>query len=553
MSTFFGLLADCPGLRLDDVFLTPTAAVALVASTAPTGSCPVCHTPSDRVHSHYRRTVADLPCHGRPVALRLLVRRFRCANPACPRLVFCERLGGLLGPRARSTTRLTDAHRAVGFALGGEAGARLADELEMPTSADTLLRRVKSAPAEQASPPRHVGVDDWAMRKGHRYGTILIDLERGRVIDLLPGRDGVALKAWLLDHPSVELITRDRWAAFARAAAEGAPQAQQVADRWHLLKNLREAVERLLERRYPAVKNGLESADAASAPGDQQPPAPSAPLPPAPTEPPPAPPPTPRARARQAKRQRRVERYHDVRERHRQGQSARGIARELKLSVRTVLRYLRQGDCPDWRPGRTRSTRLERFGDHIDRRIQEGCQNAAQLYRELAALGCQGSSSSVRQFISRRLAAAGRTRQRANAARPPPPPPPPSAKSLSFELLKRAKDRKAEEQARVERLQRVDAELTEALELAAAFQAMARKETAPALSEWLERAEKACPEIRRFAEGVRQDEAAVAAALSGPWSNGPVEGQVNRLKAIKRQMYGRAGLALLRARVVHAG
>src|SRR5262245_60153542 len=166
MSTVFGALADCPGLRLDDVFLAPTAAVALVSSTAPTAPCPVCRTPSDRVHSHYRRTVADLPCHGRPVALRLLVRRFRCGNPACPRLVFCERLAGLLGPRARSTLRLADAHRAVGFALGGEAGARLAGELEMPTSADTLLRRVKSAPAEQAPPPRYVGVDDWAMRKG---------------------------------------------------------------------------------------------------------------------------------------------------------------------------------------------------------------------------------------------------------------------------------------------------------------------------------------------------------------------------------------------------
>jgi transposase len=552
MSTFFGLLADCPGLRLDDVFLTPTAAVALVTSTAPTAPCPVCHMPSDRVHSYYRRTVADVPCHGRPVALRLVVRRFRCANPACPRLVFCERLTGLLGPHARTTERLADAHRAVGFALGGEAGARLARELEMPTSADTLLRRLKTAPAENAPAPRYVGVDDWAMRKGHSYGTILVDLERGRVIDLLPGRDGVALMAWLLEHPGVEVITRDRWASFAQAAAEGAPQAKQVADRWHLLKNLREAVERLLECRYPAVMKYLESAGAARAPGDQQPPAPSAPVPPAPTEPPPAPPLTPRARARQAKRQRRVERHQDVRERHRQGQSARGIARELGLSVRTVLRYLRQGDCPDWGRGRTRSTRLERFGDHIDRRIQEGCQNAAQLDRELAALGCQGSSSSVRQFISRRLAAAGRTRQRANAARPPPPSPP-SAKSLSFELLKRAKERKAEEQARVERLQQVDGELTEALELAAMFQAMARKETAPALSEWLDRAEKACPEIRRFAEGVRQDEAAVLAALTGPWSNGPVEGQVNRLKAIKRQMYGRAGLALLRARVVHAG
>ena len=124
----------------------------------------------------------------------------------------------------------------------------------MSTSADTLLRRVKNIPVEATPAPRYVGVDDWAIRKGQSYGTILIDLERGCVLDLLPGRDGVALKAWLLEHPGVELITRDRWPAFAIAAAEAAPQAQQVADRWHLLKNLREALERLLARLTPSVQ-----------------------------------------------------------------------------------------------------------------------------------------------------------------------------------------------------------------------------------------------------------------------------------------------------------
>ena len=137
----------------------------------------------------------------------------------------------------------------------------------MPTSPDSLLRRVKQAPDEPAPAPRYVGVDDWAIRKGQRYGTILIDLERGRVLDLLPGRDGAALQAWLKGHPGVELITRDRWAAYAQAAAAGAPQARQVADRWHLLKNLREAVERLLGRMAAAVQESLrESAPIAELP-----------------------------------------------------------------------------------------------------------------------------------------------------------------------------------------------------------------------------------------------------------------------------------------------
>jgi transposase len=232
--------------------------VALLVSTAPSAICPKCGTPSDRVHSRYRLLVADLPCHDRPIAFLLLVRRFRCVNPGCSQVIFCERLPDLLHARAHSTTRLTDARRAIGFALGGEAGERLTERLGMPTSPDALLRWIKNAANEPAPAPRHVGVDDRAIRKGQRYGTILIDLERGRVIDILEGRDGEALKAWLKGHPGVEIITGDRWAAYAQAAAEPTPQAQQVADRWHLLRNLDEAMERLFQRRYDDVKERLQ-------------------------------------------------------------------------------------------------------------------------------------------------------------------------------------------------------------------------------------------------------------------------------------------------------
>jgi transposase len=160
------------GLRLDDPVLTPNTAVALLVATAASAPCPGCRTPSDRVHSRYRRTVADLPLQDRPVALRLVVRRFRCINPGCPQAIFCERLPALLDAHARTTARLTGAPRALGFALGGEAGSRLAKHLDMPTSPDTLQRRVKDGPDEPAPPPRYVGIDDWALRKGQRYGTI---------------------------------------------------------------------------------------------------------------------------------------------------------------------------------------------------------------------------------------------------------------------------------------------------------------------------------------------------------------------------------------------
>ncbi len=546
-------LPECEGLRLDDLVLTATTAVAVVVSTSTTVPCPRCGTASDRVHSRYRRMVADLPGPSRPLALRLVVRRFRCITPNCPQQIFCERLPGLLVSHAHCTTRLADAHRAIGFALGGEAGARLADSLDRPTSPDTLLRRVTDAPREPAPPPRYVGVDDWAIRKGQRYGTILIDLERGRVIDILPGRDGEALKAWLRAHPGVELITRDRWAAFAQAATEAAPQAKQVADRWHLLKNLRETVERLFERHTAVIQDALQAAPPeASIPDESATELPAPASAPRLTPEPEAA--SPRAQADAARRQRRGERYEHVRRLHGAGKSIRHIAKELGLSRGTVRRYLRQDHCPQRKPGQLRPTQLDGFGDYIDRRIREGCRNAAELRRELAARGGRASSSTVRRFVNRRLAAAGQLRERSNAA-PVCSPAPPSPRKLSFEFIKQAVERKAEEQTRMDLLRGcAGEELREGFGLAEEFAAMARKESRVPLAEWLAKAATSrSPELRGFAGGLGQDEAAVAAALTERWSNAQVEGQVNRLKVIKRQMYGRAGFPLLRARVRHAG
>jgi transposase len=394
-----------------------------IAMAAPTAPCPGCGHAANRVHSRYTRRLADLPCFGIPVRLELTVRRFRCSSPDCPRRIFAERLPGFAGRYARTTDRLRRSHEAIGYALGGEAGSRLAVLIAMPTSPDTLLRRVKQLKEVPGPPPRVVGIDDWAWRKGHRYGTIVVDLERGDVIDLLPDRDANTAAAWLKAHPGVEVVSRDRSSTYAQAATEGASHAAQIADRWHLLKNLREAVERLFERHSPVVAEAVKSiapspeptGDAAEiTPGvPKQAIAPSSPEPPTVTGPG-----SPLRQAQRARRERRVERFEQVRERHRQGHSARRIAQDLGLSRCTVRRYLRIGKCPDWGPGRPRSSRLDEHRDWIDARLAEGDENAVDLHRRLAERGYRGSYGSVRRYVTKRLGAAGRTRARVNASCP---------------------------------------------------------------------------------------------------------------------------------------
>jgi transposase len=545
------------GSRLVDCLVESTSISISLRATAPTASCPLCGSEARRIHSRYHRRLADLPCFGLPVRLQVTVRRFFCPRPECPRRLFAERLDGFVRRYARTTDRLRQAHTALGFALGGEPGSRLTILLSMPTSPDTLLRRVKRFKDDSALPPRLVGIDDWAWLKGQRYGTIVVDLERSNVIDLLPDRDAETVKKWLNDHPGVELVSRDRWSSYAQATADAAPQAQQVIDRWHLLKNLREAIERLLERQSAVVSKALQGAESAtetaaiptaaqavqvSVTDDGSRPQP-------PSEPNVE---SPRRQAQRARRQRRVDRFEQVHDRHRQGQSVRRIARELKMSRRAVRRYLRCTTCPDWNPGRARRSRLDVHRDWIDARLAEGNTNARQLHRQLTAMGFGGSYGSVRRYVTKRLGAIGKKRERSNATKPPSVPRP-SARQLSFEWVRRQENRKLAEQARLDAIRAGSDELAIALVLADEFTALIRKQSQGTLSDWLARSEaSACPEIRRFAEGIRREETAVLAAVTERWSNGPVEGHVNRLKTIKRQMYGRAGFVLLRARVLNA-
>ncbi len=236
------LLPDptCLHLRLLDA--SETMITAVVATISQEAACPLCHHCSTRIHSRYVRQVADLPWMDCAVRMELHTRRFLCLNKECTRQIFTERLPGVVAPYAHRTRRLTEVFILIGFALGGEAGKRLVVGMGLATSPDTLLRLIRAQPEDQVPPPRILGVDDFSFCKRKTYGTILIDLERRIPIEILPGREATTLKKWLKEHEGVEIISRERGGPYAEGAKLGAPDAQQVADRWHILSNLSESM-----------------------------------------------------------------------------------------------------------------------------------------------------------------------------------------------------------------------------------------------------------------------------------------------------------------------
>jgi transposase len=242
------LLPHLKGLQIEHCAMSAHGVTVTVAGCRRSAPCPICHRRSRRIHARFTRTLADLPWGGQMVQIHLEGRRFRCSNRRCPRQTFRERVPQLALPYRRRTHALTEVLEAIGFAVGGQPGARLARRCRMPVSRMTVLRLVRATPAPLVATPRVVGVDDWAFRRGRLYGTILVDLERHCPVDLLPDRTAATLAEWLQAHPGVEIAGRDRGGAYAEGIRQGAPNALQVADRWHLLHNLGEALEAFLVR-----------------------------------------------------------------------------------------------------------------------------------------------------------------------------------------------------------------------------------------------------------------------------------------------------------------
>jgi transposase len=482
------LLPPTHTVRLTEVTIEQDAMQLQLTAIAPTASCPGCALPSSAVYGRYQRHLTDLPWGPLAVRIRLLVRKFVCRNPTCARRIFTERLPELVAAYARKTCRLVAALQAIGIALGGNAGARLAARLRLPTSAATLLRLVRAAWVPHAPALQVIGVDEWAWRRGHRYGTILVDLATHRVVDLLPDRSAATVAAWLAQHPTVTVVCRDRSPLYADGIRQGAPEAVQVVDRFHLVKNLREALEALLVTQRTALQTAAaRTAQVLTWLGDLVPV-------------------TPMYRGRrqgaqtqqerlEAAQQRRhapwVATYEAIHVRYAQGTPVATIARQLGISRPTIYAYLRRASEAGWAPEMQTSSYTRPQG--------------------------------------------------------------PSARAVSFAMVCPAAKRSADAQQYLDQLCQVDARMARTYELSQAFLVLVRERQGENLEAWMaEATSSGIEELARFARGLQEDLAAIKAGLTLAWSNGVTEGQIHRLKLVKRQGYGRAGFALLRQRVLQA-
>ncbi len=541
------LLADPAAINLD-LLISEERSVRLIVRTVQSHPCcPRCRQAATSIHSYYQRTVADLPWHGVSIKLQLSTRKLRCQNDLCSQKVFCERLPKVVAAYARKTVRLTSALQLLAFALGGEAGARAACGLGLRTSGDTLLRRIRQTPLAPAPTPTALGVDDWAKRKGRSYGTILVDLERRRPIELLADREAGTLATWLKGRSGVEVVTRDRATYYADGIAAGAPAALQVADRFHLLKNLREVVERVINAHRKVLRAAAqvlspyrtlsESLKEHSLPQL-----------------------CPKSNfsrrsvkellQQEARRARRVERYEEIKRMRAEGHSLSAIARRLGMQRATVRMFLRADEYPEARRG-SQPSKVQPFAEYLKERWLAGCHNARQMYREIKARGYRGHVKVLQAYLEpwrKMLPEAIRRMHGVPEVRSPAP------RTVAWWLLLDEEKLKDEERAFIAEITRSQSALDTAQALAREFQRLLRARGESELDVWFMAVEgSGLAEFKNFATGLRRDEAAVRAAMKSEWSNGQVEGQVNRLKLLKRQMYGRAKFDLLRARVLYAG
>src|SRR5438094_4817215 len=531
--------------HVDDAAAEITLHVTAAQASVP---CPLCHVQTVRVHSRYARTLADLPWSTYAVRLQLRVRKFFCDHPTCPRQIFTERLPTVAAPWARRTLRLAQLLLAYGIALGGAAGARLVARLGRRSSPDTLVRLVRAAPAPDVPTLHIIGVDEWAWRRGHRYGTILVNLEDQQVLDRLPERSAESVAAWLAPHPTITVVCRDRSALYAEGIRRGAPHAVQVVDRFHLVKNLREAVEAFLHSQRAA----LQAAAARTAP------ALTLMAGPGPT--------TSRYRGRhqctdvaqqrrEAAQQQRhaawVTTYEAIQTLHAQGLSVTTIAQQLGISHPTIYAYLRRTTPPSPRSPQRSGQVVQPYTAYLIRRWREGCTDSMQLWRELRVLGYTYSSRTVSRFITRLRRASEAGWAPETQTSPSTRPQGPSARAVSFTWVCPEAKRAQDAQLSIDQLRQGAQSIGQAYPLSQAFLALVRERRGDALEAWItEAAASGLEVLARFAQGLRDDLAAVKAGLTLPWSNGPVEGHVNRLKMLKRQGYGRAGVGLLRQRVM---
>lgn len=505
-----------PELAVEAVTEEVDTIIVNARAVSPSGSCPQCGTASSRVHSRYVRTVCDLPCCGRRVDLRVVVRRFVCIASHCRQKIFAERFGdGVLPLRSRRTARLECLVHHLGLALGGRPAANFAKRLMLPVSNDTLLRVVRRRARLPTAPLTVVGIDDWAFRRNCRYGTIVCDLERHRIVKLLPDREIATVALFLAGHRTIEVLSRDRGGGYREAGAKALPSAVQVADRWHLMENASAAF-------LDAVRKSMRSIRAAIGATTIDPKLLTA-----------------AERLQYEGFLRREDANIAILALHKDGVPIKEIMRRLGYSrglVRKVIRGLRSDVF------RTRESTLDRYLSMLDEEWNGGCRNGAELWRRLKARAFAGSLRVVTEWATRRRRAEHATGQHVQKV--------PSARTIARMLTVGRDHLTKAETVTVTAIETEVPALSEARAVIDHFHTIIRTRIVSGLDQWIKAASNSL--VASFARGIIKDLNAIRAAITEPWSNGQTEGQINRLKMVKRQMYGRAKIDLLEARLIGA-
>lgn len=496
-------------------------------------NCPICKMESARIHSTYTRHPSDLAWAEYPVHLEIITKRYFCQNTDCPKRTFAERFPDYLAWYARRTDRVIQKQQRIGVNVCAIIAEKLLRMEQIRISDTSINRLIRNLPEPDAYPIRVLGVDDWAKRKRLRYGTILVDLERGQVVDLLQERTAEPLVKWLENHPGIEIITRDRSQTYAGAISRGAPNASQVADRWHLIKNASDALVKILQQEHSLIKKQFDSEPKPAQRDDIQ----------VSNE---------RLESELTKaEQKRKQRMKMVGDLYLLGWSRKKIANKINIHPRTVRRYLRS-PIPK-RNRRQRSRTVDPYIPYLLRRWNEGCHNGSTLFIEIQKQGFRGQATMVRKFLQPfrknlfNLEKDGNPSVSTVFETP-------SSQTIAYWILKKPEDRKEEHEKIIEQIKSVLPKLALTITQARAFASMIRKQHTDELDTWIKVVEQSSYRIwKNFATGIQKDKAAVQMSIISAWSNGPTEGHVNRLKCIKRQMYGRANDDLLRMRVLWHG
>ncbi len=490
------------GLEIVTIRATEQEVHIRVVSNRLSCACPRCSKPSCAIHSYYRRKPLELPCAGQVIRLELSVKKFFCQEKECTQKIFAERLPAFLEPSSRLTTRLRTIVQAIVGAFNAKAGARLGTQLGIQLSRTTFLRSLQQIKISPVGQVEHVGIDDFAWKRGKRYGTVIVDLDSHCIIDLLPDRETESVKKWLESHPEIEVVSRDRGGVYADGAAQGAPQAIQCADRWHLCKNLGDAVESYLKRQSLSI------------------PAPPQPAPTGMRKDKPTYEQRRQERLSQAVFERKQEMVEKVRDLHQQGKSGHNIAAELSLARGTVRKYIQTEGPVRIAPKKRKPSLLDPYYEYVCQRWNEETPTALQLFEELQEKGFQGGISIVKDFVTRLRRGLPGLKQPPQSIQMRQAPSMLSARELRWLLAKREEDLTSDEKQCMAKLFESGQEVRLISRLLQSFLHMVRELKSDLLNGWLKEArESAIKEIVSFVNGIERDYEAVRAGLTHTWSH----------------------------------